>query len=192
MRTILSSSEMLDQEQEEFTTVSTTVNQQLGQKYPGRPIAIVRSVSSIAQTSSQDINSDANIYYLCSPMAGVESRFLPERPYEFRAIDERSEELASDDIAVHSLSHSISGKSVDFVAPSSNLKHGEFLASKYQSSEAAADIEMEEEPCWRGTFVVQHQPKILFSKEIEIASNKLPTWKPHVVIDTYRLEDDNE
>jgi hypothetical protein len=53
-----------------------------------------------------------------------------------------------------------------------------------QSSEA------EEESIWRGVFTPHHSPKILFSKDVEIEVRSLPTWKPRVVIERYRLDDD--
>nr|QNL31395.1 MAG: hypothetical protein [Bacteriophage sp.] len=39
--------------------------------------------------------------------------------------------------------------------------------------------------------VVSHQPKILFSEEVNIKSQEKSTWKPCVIIDKSRLEDDN-
>ena len=39
--------------------------------------------------------------------------------------------------------------------------------------------------------VVSHQPKILFSEEVNIKSQEKSTWKPCVVIDKSRIEDDN-
>ncbi|NER99373.1 MAG: hypothetical protein F6J86_37085 [Symploca sp. SIO1B1] len=83
-------------------------------------------------------------------------------PYQARTIEEQPEEFDTDDIAVHTLS---------------NLQ----------------DFETdEEEPIWRGVFTVSRSPKVLFSKEIDLKVNKLPTWKAHVVIDSYRLEDEDE
>ncbi|MFM7353383.1 MAG: hypothetical protein ACKO1G_10130 [Microcystis aeruginosa] len=54
----------------------------------------------------------------------------------------------------------------------------------------AAEDDDDELDC-RGVFVVSHQPKILFSEEVNIKSPDNSTWKPCVVIDNYRLEDDN-
>lgn len=54
----------------------------------------------------------------------------------------------------------------------------------------AAEDDDDELDC-RGVFVVSHQPKILFSEEVNIKSQEKSTWKPCVVIDNYRLEDDN-
>jgi hypothetical protein len=53
-----------------------------------------------------------------------------------------------------------------------------------QSSEA------EEESIWRGVFTPHHSPKIFFSKDVEIEVRSLPTWKPRVVIERSRLDDD--
>jgi hypothetical protein len=58
--------------------------------------------------------------------------------------------------------------------------------NQYQS------IEAEEVPIWKGVFTPHHAPKILFSKNIEIEVRSLPNWKPRVVIESYRLEDDDE
>ncbi|MBC1197632.1 hypothetical protein H0901_20885 [Microcystis aeruginosa BLCCF158] len=54
----------------------------------------------------------------------------------------------------------------------------------------AAEDDDDELDC-RGVFVVSHQTKILFSEEVNIKSQEKSTWKPCVVIDNYRLEDDN-
>lgn len=63
------------------------------------------------------------------------------------------------------------------------------LSSESCSIDSAEDND-DELDC-RGVFVVSHQPKILFSEEVNIKSQETPTWRPHVVIDNYRLEDDN-
>ncbi|AVQ73153.1 hypothetical protein MTo_04006 [Microcystis aeruginosa NIES-1211] len=63
------------------------------------------------------------------------------------------------------------------------------LSSESCSIDSAEDND-DELDC-RGVFVVSHQPKILFSEEVNIKSQETPTWKPCVVIDNYRLEDDN-
>lgn len=48
----------------------------------------------------------------------------------------------------------------------------------------------DEEPFWRNIVILSHQPEVIFSKDIEVKVDELPAWKPRVVIDTYRLEDD--
>jgi hypothetical protein len=48
----------------------------------------------------------------------------------------------------------------------------------------------DEEPFWRGIFVPSHQPEVIFSKKIEVKVDELATWKPNIVIDADRLEDD--
>jgi hypothetical protein len=54
----------------------------------------------------------------------------------------------------------------------------------------AAEDDDDELDC-RGVFVVSHQPKILFSEEVNIKSQEKSTWKPCVIIDKSRIEDDN-
>ncbi|NET60302.1 MAG: hypothetical protein F6K47_30415 [Symploca sp. SIO2E6] len=68
-------------------------------------------------------------------------------------IEEQPKEFDTDDIAAHKL-------------------------SKIQDFETD-----EEEPIWRGVFTISHSTKVLFSKEIDLKVDKLPTWKPHIVID---------
>ncbi|MGB7709099.1 MAG: hypothetical protein WBL95_06085 [Microcoleus sp.] len=208
MTTILSQAEPLYQEQEEFAIVATTFKKREGQKFPSsRPIAPVRSVHSLRQTSTKDIASSANSYYLSPHLTGSVTVFLMPQPYELRTIDEQSEKLSSDDIAVHELARYIVGQNVGFVQTLASARRGKFLTPstnppsksvprsqpKFQKLEADADLEAdEEEPFWRGVFVVPHQPKVLFRKEVEVKTNKLPTWKPNIIIDSYRLEDDDE
>lgn len=50
----------------------------------------------------------------------------------------------------------------------------------------------EEEPIWRGIFPLSKSSEVLFEKDVEYQLDKLPSWKPHIVIDSYRLEDDEE
>ncbi|HAT12708.1 MAG TPA: hypothetical protein DDZ60_05475 [Planktothrix sp. UBA10369] len=115
--------------------------------------------------------------------------------------------VRSDDIAVHDLARSIVGQNVGFVQTLASARRGKFLTPstnppskavprsqpKFQKLEADAGLEAdEEEPFWRGVFVVPHQHKVLFRKEIEVKTNKLSTWKPNIIIDSYRLEDDDE
>ena len=54
----------------------------------------------------------------------------------------------------------------------------------------AAEDDDDELDC-RGVFVVSYQPKILFSEEVNIKSQEKSTWKPCVIIDKSRIEDDN-
>lgn len=200
MATILSQSETFEQEQEEFATVSTTFNNREEQKFPGRPIAIVRSVRSIAQTSAKDIDTDAKSYYLSPRLTGFASVFLPPQPYELRTIEEQSKELRSDDIAVHDRTRSIAGQNVGFVQPLSSTRRGRFLSSLRsfsahlpQPQSKLQDSELgEEQSSWRGVFPLLNSTKVLFSENIEIKVNELPAWKPNVVIDSYRLEDNDE
>jgi hypothetical protein len=72
------------------------------------------------------------------------------------------------------------GSSIEIISqPDSELT----WINQYQS------VEAEEVPIWKGVFTPRHSPKILFSKD-EVRS--LPAWKPRVVIESYRLEDDDE
>ena len=67
------------------------------------------------------------------------------------------------------------------------------MPPKQQEIKVNKESESDEiEPFWRGVFVVPHHPKILFSQEIELKPDKPSTWKPNVVIDISRLEDDDE
>lgn len=200
MTAILAQSEVFEQEQEEFSTVSTTFNNRTAQKFPNRPIAIVRSVRSIAQTSAKDID-DARSYYLSPRLIDYASIFLPPQPYELRTIEDQSKELRSDDIAVHALTHSTVRQNVSFAQPLSSLRRGRFLFSLLHSSSVhlpqpkskLQDSELDEgQAVWRGVFPLSNSTKVLFSENIEIRVDELPVWKPNVVIDSYRLEDDDE
>lgn len=201
MPTILSQSDVFEQEQEEFAIVSTTFNNRTAQKFPGCPIAIVRSIRSIAQTSDKDIDADAKSYYLFPRLVDFASIFLLHQPYELRTIEDQAKELRTDDIAVHDLTHSIARQNVSFVQPLSSLKRGRFLSSLThssfvhlpQSKSKLQDSELgEEQAIWRGVFPLSNSTKVLFSENIEIKVNELSAWKPNVVIDSYRLEDDDE
>ncbi|MEZ2320745.1 MAG: hypothetical protein ACBR15_17275 [Microcoleus sp.] len=208
MTTTLPQTEALYQQQEDFAIVATTFKKREGQKFPSsRPIAPVRSVRSVAQTSAKDINTDAKSYYISPRLTGGASVFLMPQPYEVRTIDEQSEKLSSDDIAVHELARYIVGQNVGFVQILARARRGKFLTPstnppsksvprsqpKFQKLEADAGLEAdEEEPFWRGVFVVPHQHKVLFRKEIEVKTNKLSSGKPNIIIDSYRLEDDDE
>ena len=202
MTAILSQSEVFEQEQEEFATVLTTFNNnRTAREFPGRPIAIVRSVPSIAQTSAKEIDSDAKSYYLSPRRIDSASIFLPPQPYELRTIEEQSKELRADDIAVHELTHSIVRGNISFSQPLSSLRRGRFLSSLAHSPSVhlpqpkskLQDSELGEgRAIWRGVFPLSSSTKVLFSETLEIKVDELPVWKPNVVIDSYRLEDDDE
>jgi len=83
------------------------------------------------------------------------------------------------------LTSKISGNFPELVIPRLPPKQQEIKVNKESESD-------EIEPFWRGVFVVPHHPKILFSQEIELKPDKPSTWKPNVVIDISRLEDDDE
>lgn len=201
MAAILLQSEALEQEQEELVTVSTTFTNQEGRKFPSRPIAVVHSVRSVAQTSAKDLSIEAKGYYLSPRLPGFASVFLPPQPYQFRAIDEQPEELRADDIAVHVLARSITGQSVSFVQALASVRRGKFLTSlinclpthlpQLQSKMQDSGLG-EEEAIWRGVFPLSQSTKRIFSEDIEIKVDELPAWRPNIVIDGYRLEDDDE
>lgn len=198
MTSIVLQPEALERDRGELTTVSTTLINPEVKKFPGRPIAVVRPVSSVAQTSAKDLSTEARNYYFSQSLG---SMLLPPRPYQLRAIDEQPEELRADDIAVYALARSITRKNIGFTQASTRVKPGKFLSSVIsclpvnfpQSPSKPQDSELaEEEPIWRGIFPLSHSTKVLFSKDVEVKVDELPAWKPHVVIDSYRLEDDDE
>lgn len=198
MTSIVLQREALERDRGELTTVSTTLINPEVKKFPGRPIAVVRSVSSVAQTSAKELSTKARNYYLSQSLG---SMFLLTRPYQLRTIDEQPEELRSDDIAVYALARSITGQNIGFTQASTRVKLGKFLSSVIgylpvnfpQSPSKLEDSELaEEEPIWRGIFPLSHSTKVLFSKDLEVKVDELPAWKPRVVIDRYRLEDDDE
>jgi len=78
-------------------------------------------------------------------------------------------------------------KTVTFVV----VDHGVNSELTCLSQRQDSDLD-EEEPIWRGVFALSHNPKVLFSTDIEVKVNELPAWEPRVVIDSYRLEDDDE
>jgi hypothetical protein len=201
MATILSRAKIPEQEQEEFATVSTISNRRAEQKFPGYPIAIIRPIRSIAQISDKDADdTESKSYYISPRYIGSVDIFLPSQPYELRTIEEQSKELKSDDIAVYVV-RSIGRQNVSFVQPLSSVRRGRFLSSLLhsfsahfpQSKSKLQDSELDEEQLsWRGVFPLSNSTKILFAENVEIKVDELPTWKPNVVIDSYRLEDDDE
>jgi hypothetical protein len=128
--------------------------------------------------------------------------FLTPYPYQFRAIEEPTEEFDVDDIPIHTLAQPISGQNVAFVqASSGKVRRGKFLTPSTdflsknlpRSQDQLQDVELsEEKPFWGDVFALSHKPQVLFSKDIEVKVNELPDWKPHIVIDSYFLEDDDE
>jgi hypothetical protein len=44
----------------------------------------------------------------------------------------------------------------------------------------------------RGVFFVTREPKVLFSKQIEISTRELPRWKPRVTIDRRMIEAEDD
>jgi hypothetical protein len=201
MTAIVSQFEELERNHGELETTSTTLINRKGRKFPGRPIAVVSSVHSIAQTSVKNLSTGAKSYYLPQRLQSLVSMSLTHCLYQLRTIEEQPEEFDADDIAVHTLARPISGQNIGFVQASARVKCGKFLTfpTSYlltnlpRSQSKLQDFDLgEEEPIWRGVFPRSHSTKVLFSKEIDIKVDELPPWKPHVVIDSYRLEDDDE
>ncbi|GAX36288.1 hypothetical protein [Nodularia sp. NIES-3585] len=200
MTATLVQKEALEQEQEDLVTVSTTFINQKGKRFPNTPIA----VSSVAQTSVKDMSVEAKSYYLSSRPPDSLSVFLQPQRYQFTTIGEQDEELMSDYIAVYTLARSIARQNVGFIQALAGVKRGKFLTSsinclpthlpRLQSKlpDSGLEEEEEEEVIQRGVFPLLHSTKIIFSEDIEIKTDELPAWRPNVIIDSYRLEDDEE
>lgn len=200
MTATLVEKEALEQEQKDLVTVSTTFINQKGRKFPSHPIAI----SSVAQTSVKHISVEAKSYYLSSRRPDSLSVFLQPKRYQFTTIGEQDEELMSDYVAVYTLARSITRQNVGFIQALRRLKLEKFLTSSInclpthipQSQSKLPDSGLEEdddeEVIQRGVFPLLHSTKIIFSKDIEIKADELPAWRPNVIIDIYRLEDDEE
>jgi hypothetical protein len=178
-------------EQEEFATASIALTNQR-KKFYCHPVAEVRSLHSIAQTSANYSSTEISRYYLPAHLQSSADSPLSPYPYQFRAVTEQIDETEADDIAVHNLSGVKLGK---FLPPSINyqstvLPH---LQSKLQELEKDGELLTdEEESFWRGVFALPSSTNILFSKKMKVNVDELPAWEPHVVIDSYRLEDYDE
>lgn len=199
MTEIVSQFEELERNQGEFETASTTLINP--KRFPAHPIAVVSPVRSGAQTSVKYLNTGAKSYYLPQRIQSLANMLLTSYSYQFRTIEELTEELDADDIAIHSLAHPISGQNVSFVQASVRVRRGKFLTHSIdllsknlpRSQTQIQDFELsEEQPFWGEVFAVSHKPQVLFSKDIEVKVNELADWKPHIVIDSYFLEDDDE
>jgi hypothetical protein len=193
MTAILLERTVIKRENEEFATASIALTNQERKKFYCRPVAEFRSLPSITQTSANYSSAEVSRYYLPAHLQGLaDSPLSPPYPYQFRSVTEQIEETEADDIAVHNLSGIKLGK---FLPPSTNhqstvLPH---LQSKLQELEKDGEPPTdEEESFWRGVFALPSSTNILFSKKIEVNVDELPAWEPHVVIDSYRLEDDDE
>lgn len=195
MTTTLLQNEYIEQDQEDLITVSTTFINQKSRKFPSRPIA----VGLVAQTSVKDISVKTKNYYFPAFLSDLSNVFLPPQPRQFITIGEQQdEELISDYILVSA--------PVPSITASAGLKPGKFLTSsincltthlpqsqsKRQDSGLEEEEEEEEEAIWRGVFPLSNSIKIIFSEDIEIKTDELPAWSPNVIIDSYRLEDDEE
>jgi hypothetical protein len=201
MTAIVSQFEELERNHGELETTSTTLINRKARKFPGRPIAVVSSVHSIAQTSVKNLSTGAKSYYLPQGLQSLVSMSLMPCLYQLRTIEEQPEKFDADDIAVHTLARPISGQNIGFVQASARVSRGKFLTPSTQllsknlprSQNQLQDVELyEEKPFWGDVFTVSHKPQVLFSKDIEVKVNDLPDWKPHIVIDSYFFEDDDE
>lgn len=203
MTTTLLQTETLEREQEESTTASITSNK-MTRKFPGHPFIIARPVHSIAQSLPKEdsIDVDAERYYLSLPLAYSANIPVLSQPYEIGTIEEQPKELSSDDIAVHDLARSIAGNNFDVVKFLPTVRRGKFtfiLGNSFsdhfprpQPKLQNLESDLEEESHCRGVFPLSNSTKVIFSEIIEIKVDKLPSWKPNIVIDSYRLEDDSE
>jgi hypothetical protein len=200
MTAIVSQFEELERNQGELVTTSTTLINRKGRKFPGRPIAVVSPVHSMAQTSVKYLSTGAKSYYLPQRIQRLVSMSLTPCPYQLRTIEE-PEEFDADDIAVYTLARPISGQNIGFVQASARVSRGKFLTPSTQflsknlprSQNQVQDVELyEEKPFWGDVFTVSYKPQVLFSKDIEVKVNDLPDWKPHIVIDSYFFEDNDE
>jgi hypothetical protein len=206
MAITLSESGTLNQEQEEFTTVSTTFNYQVGRKFPVRPVAITHP-ESIVQTSAKASQMDVRKYYISPRLTGSLQIVLPIQPYELGTVDEQLEVISSDNIAIHNLARSLTELAFRFVQVLPSMKYGKFQnplvrvdSSDFPQAQPRftdleiedADLTEDEEPLCRGVFTLPSSTDVLFSKNIEVAIGDLPSWEPHIIIDSYRLEDDDE
>jgi hypothetical protein len=189
-RTLLQN-EYIEQDQEDLVTVSTTFINQKSRKFPSRPIAL----GSVAQTSVKDMSVKTENYYFPAILSYLSNVFLPLQPRQFITIGKQDEELISDYILVSAPASSITA--------SAGVKRGKFLPfsincltthlPKSQSKRQDSGLEEEEEEAiWRGVFPLSNSIKIIFSEDIEIKTDELPAWSPNVIIDSYRLEDDEE
>jgi hypothetical protein len=201
MATISSQPETTEQEQEEFTTVLTIFADRVAHKFPGHPSAVVHSLSSIAQTSTKDISNETQRYYFPSSLPRPRRVFLQRQPYLVKDFKEQLEELRANDIAVYTLAHSLIEQSVGLAQLSASVRRGKFLPSLQPSSSShfsqlqpeLQEPELDEEQStWRGVFPLLNSTEVVFSQSVEIKLNELPDWKPNIVIDSYRLEDDDE
>ena len=112
------------------------------------------------------------------------SKDLASQPYEPRA----------NDIAAYNIYIGLTTAKVrrgKFLPASANLPAKLPTALSSESCRIDAAAEDDDELDCRGVFVVSHQPKILFSEEVNIKSQEKSTWKPCVIIDKSRIKDDN-
>jgi hypothetical protein len=79
---------------------------------------------------------------------------------------------------------------LDSTKYSANQSHHRFYSPPTPIVQESEDDE--QEPIWRGVFVVPHQHKVLFRKKMVIETDKLPQRKPNIIIDSNRLSEDDE
>jgi hypothetical protein len=190
-------------EKEESSAASMPFDCREKKAFPGRPRVIVRLISSVARTSSEDIDANSKCYYLISPFLDYLSL---SQPYELKTIDRLSEFERADDIVTSYLAHPLGKLNPAFVQTLGSEKRGRFLASpigpssaeflepqcKSEEFEVDSDSDAEDEMLLKGIFVIPYKRKILFRKRIRIEVSKLPRKKPNIVVDSYRSEDDDD
>ncbi|MDY7014015.1 MAG: hypothetical protein SVX43_10545 [Cyanobacteriota bacterium] len=199
--TVIPFNNKIEQNQEEFSTSTTSSINPRSNDFSGKPFVEVRPIRSVAQISGKSANTAPKNYYLPSYSLNRWNSSLPSKPYQFRTLDEESQEIYTDNIEVGVLAKSVVGQNISFIPDSAQEKWGKF--PPFLKSSPSKNIPRprfdfratglnEDEQIWRGTFPLSHRAKILFSEEIEVKIDELPAWKPHIVIDSYRLEDDDE
>ncbi|MGB7414718.1 MAG: hypothetical protein WA902_10980 [Thermosynechococcaceae cyanobacterium] len=206
MTTTLSHGTNIDQRLEDCTSTATTLRTHRTGVFPNHPIARVYSVDSVAQMSTKDLGNQIRSYYLSLPLlASVGMLPLPQP--DLITVKEQSEELSFDDIAVHNLPTLLAQRGKRCIHRQSSVKPEESLSNfreslsekllsstlKTQEFEIEENSDSQEiEPFWRDVFTLPSSTEIIFSKKIEVDIEELPPWEPHIEIDSYRLEDDDE
>jgi hypothetical protein len=79
---------------------------------------------------------------------------------------------------------------LDSTKYSANQSHHRFYSPPTPTVQESEDDE--QEPIWRGVFPMSHDSEKIFSQVVEFVVEELPEWKPNIVIDDYRLEEDDE
>jgi len=171
------------EEEKKVTTVATTSMNTENRKFFNAPITVASSVPSIAQipTRKQRFYSRFDL---------LASGFLLPQVDELIFMEEKPKEQIFNDISINRIEASANLKRGKFFT---SLSHIPQLQAQLQDSELEEEEE-EEEAIWRGIFPLSHSTKssIIFSEDIEINVDRLPVWRPNVIIDIDRLKDDEE